>query len=234
MVTKTAKERTSEKRSETKAKSTRVIVVTSDFAAEGSIRHQSHQGVLDILNNGISVSSTRNVRQVVPLTDVSVLRPGSEAEHKASLRVKKTEVLFVAEALNGQAQMTAKTKPASKKTRRKEPVMAKVCISSHSLVGNMDRAIRQHWTDAAEGTDCFVSLTDVQITPKLPNGEWQFRSAIINKAHVNDVSEPRMTPPNVEMTLVRITRYAEKVEADSPVDLPDLESHAPEAQVQDV
>jgi hypothetical protein len=234
MVTKTAKERTSEKRSETKTKSTRVVLVTSDFAAEGTIRHQSSQCLLDILTNGISVSSARNVRQVVPLSDVSVLRPGSEAEHKASLRVKKTEVLFVAEISNGQVQMTAKTKPAPKKSRKKEPVMAKVRISGHNLVGKMDESIRQAWTDASDSRDCFVSLAEVQIMPKLPNGRWQFRSAVVNRDRVDDVSEAKITPPSVEMTLVRITRYTEKVEADSPVDLPDLESHAPEAQVQDV
>jgi|GEM_PF-5446714 len=236
MVAKTTKEKTKERRSEpqprTQSKTTKVLAVTVDSILEGNIRHQTRQSLPNVLNNGLSIGSTKNAKQVVPLTDVKILQADGEEEHKKTARVKKAEVLFFIEAGNEPVNGN-RSRSSSRNGRNHKAVLTKVCTSGHDLVGKMEATARENWTEITEGTEAFVSLADVEIMPKLPNGEWKAVSVVINRAHVTSVEEPKITPPDVEMTLVRIIKHSEKVEADSPVDLPDLESHAPEAQVQD-
>ena len=233
MATKATSKKTSDRRTETKAVSTKILVVTSAFTAEGNIRHPSRQNLLDILNKGLSVSTAKTTGQVVPLSDVRLLLPTGEEEHKRSMRVKKPDVILVAEIGNGQPQVSARSSTSSRKRRTTDSASVKVITSSYSVVGKMDGAVRQQWTDGPEEMDSFVSLADAEITPKLPNGGWQFHSMILGKAHIGSLADLKIAPPEVEMTLVRITRYSEKMEASLPSDLPDLESAMPDAQVHD-
>lgn len=236
MVAKSAKEKekTRERRTETQSTTTKVVAVTRDSLFEGTIRHQSRQNLVQVLNNGISISSNRTAKQVVPLNEVNVLHNDGTEEHKRSARLKKAEVLFVLETESGRTAAKSRAKPPSKKVRTEEAILTKVCTSNHDLVGKMAGTTRENWAELTEETESFVSLTDVEITPELPNGAWKTASVAVNRAQVTSLEVPKLEPPTVEMSLVRIIRHSEEAEPESPVDLPDLESHAPEAQVQDV
>lgn len=234
MAIKTTTKKTSTSATETKAVSTKVLLVTSTFAAEGTIRHPSRQNIPNLFNNGLTVGTGKNTGQVVPLSNVRVLLATGEEERKRSMRVKKPEVILVAEIGNGQPQTSRKaTATASRKRHNKELVSVKVGTSSYNLVGKMDAGIRALWTDSPDDIDSFISLTEAEIAPKLLNGAGQFHSMMVAKAHITSLADLRIVPPEVEMTLVRITRYAEKMEASLPGDLPDLESAMPDAQVHD-
>ncbi len=236
MVAKTArqKEKTRESQSETQSRTTKVVVVTSDSLFEGTIRHQSRQNLVQVLNNGISISCTRSAKQVLPLNEVNVLHSDGAEEHKRSARLKKAEVLFLLETESKRTATRASAKPSSKNGRNKEAILTKICTSNHNLVGKMAGTTRENWAEVTEDTESFVQLTDVEITPELPNGVWKTASVVVNRAQVTSLEEPKLEPPTIEMSLVRIIRHSEEAEPYSHVDLPELESHAPEARVQDV
>lgn len=233
MATKTTSQKTTERRSETRAKSTKVSVLTSAFLAEGSIRHPSEQSLPDILNNGLSVSTTRNTKQAVPLSEARVLLPSGEEEHKRSMRVKRSEVILVAETGKAPLPTPAMSTTAPKKRRNQHMALVKVNVSNYTVTGKIAGAVHQRWTEKPDDIDSFVPLTEAEISPKLSNGGWLFHAVIVNKAHVTSLAKCKIAPPEVEMTLVRITRYAEKMEASFPSDLADLESITPDAQVQE-
>lgn len=235
MVTKTARAKVSENRSEAKAKSTKVLVCATDFTAEANIRHPSDRSLLDILNNGLTVSAKKEGADFVTLSGVRVFLPDGQDQLKKSSRVKTANILFVAEISDEGSDTTAEAGSRSGNRKKRTTVAAKVLTPSHGLVGGMPANICQQWPEAVESKERFLSLADVETTPKLPNGEWHFRSVAVNRDHVVSVTEHSVEPPAVEMTLITITRAVQEVEADSAAEPSDLEPSLPdsEPQVQD-
>lgn len=228
MVTKTTRPKASATQSEARGKSTKVLVCASDFTAEATIRQPSDRSLLDILNNGLTVSAKKEGADFITLSGVRVFLPDGQDQVKKSSRVKKADIFFVAEAGGEQPHITPKVRSRSRASTHSDTVMAKVLMSSHRLVGKMDARICRQWPEAPNDKERFLSLADVELASRLSNGEWQFRSVAVNKDHVVSVTEHTVEPPAVEMTLVNITRATENIDTVSAADLPENEFPMPD------
>jgi hypothetical protein len=167
-----------------------VVVCTGSCTFVGHTYRSHQQRLLDALNKGFVVDSSRIGRDFVPLTEVEVFFPDKRRECMASTYIMKANILLVAEKSGGQPGMPdIKDRPKTYPMRTKIPIEAEVCMPLYTLVGKMHGKMWQQLLDTVTGDDMFLPLTNVAISPELISGESRFSFVAINKNQIIYVSQ---------------------------------------------
>lgn len=164
------------------------MVCTTSCALLGTAHLLAQHRLLDELNSGYVANLYHLGEEFLALTEVRIIYPGGAQDIALSTHVRKSNILFVAERGPGPGAREGK----GSSCRVKKPLSARVFVPPYVLEGKMHVALWQELAQALDGDNRFLPMTDVVISPALPNGESAAAFAAVNKeqiVHIGELSE---------------------------------------------
>ncbi len=167
---------------------TPVVVCTGSQVFTGYTYSVYKQRLLDALNEGFTVSSTRLGINFLPLSSVELYFPDGTREKMIFTYVRKSRILFVAERTESKSQ-TPLAQTYTYPVAKKSVVDVKVCLPSYTLVGKMHNDLYSLLVDTLEKADSFLPITNVEISPPVVCNESKFDFVAVRADQVMYISE---------------------------------------------
>ena len=147
------------------------------------------QRLLDVLNDCFVADSYRLGKEFVPLSDAAAYFWSGEREHLKATHINKWSILFVAERSGGQPDRSVVRETDANPFKPKKALSAKVCIPPYDLMGKMHADLGQGLAHVIDKKEMFLPMTNVIVSPALPNGDCEFSFVAVNKHQIVSVTE---------------------------------------------
>lgn len=169
-----------------------IVVCTTGCTLVGTAHLMAQHRLLDELNDGSVAGLYGLGNEFLPLTETRIFYPGGAQDIALSIHVRKSSILLVAEgpAAGCGAAGPREVKAASYRTRKTLP--ARALVPPYVLEGKVHVALWEELAGALEGDMRFLPMTDITVSPALPNGESTAAFAAVNTeqiVHISQVSE---------------------------------------------
>ena len=175
---------------DSRIKRMQVVLCTETCTLTGFTYSMNHQRLLDVLNQNFTSNLLPIGKDFIPLTDAEISFPGRERESAASIYVRKSGILFMAEATEHQTNESENgDKSRLYLAKPKSSLAAEIHIPSFTLRGQIYGHNLQKLLDVIDRADRFLPLTNVEICPALDNDVSQFDFVAVNRDKIIYVCE---------------------------------------------
>jgi hypothetical protein len=173
----------------------KILACTGELVFTGTFIYGFEQRLIDALNEGVKTGASTKIVEFLPLEDVVMKAPEGDDQKFSQIYIAKSNIIFVAQSPSISREKPLSTYPF----RQKTPVgvtiyaaqiyVAQVYAAPYVLKGQLYIDTWGQVVDAIESSDEFIPLTQVEITPALPDGSSKFDFIAINKQRIISISE---------------------------------------------